>query len=134
MVRSPDEWSSAGLDNAVMAESLSEDPKEALGWLEKAIYCFGRAGTVVDDLSRRARMHRLSCQFRLSLLEKSQEYDINSLPYDLEVMAAQRMKQLLEEGLFIELHHLYEELVPLLSEYTQEQLTKFLQSAILIDS
>ena len=51
------EWSSAGLDNAVMAESSSEDPKEALGWLEKAIYCFGRAGIVVDDLSRRARMH-----------------------------------------------------------------------------
>ena len=39
-VHTPDEWRSAGLDNALMTESATDGLSEAENWLEKAIYCF----------------------------------------------------------------------------------------------
>lgn len=63
MVRTPDEWRSAGLDNAVMAEA-SEDLSESESWLEKAIYCFEQVGDTA--LASKARTHRSGVWFRLN--------------------------------------------------------------------
>ena len=63
MVRTPDEWRSAGLDNAVMAEA-SEDLSESESWLEKAIYCFEQVGDTA--LAIKARTHRSGVWFRLN--------------------------------------------------------------------
>jgi len=44
MTRALDDWRSAGLDNAIMVESVSEPDDASERWLEKAIYCFEQVG------------------------------------------------------------------------------------------
>jgi hypothetical protein len=61
MVRTPDEWRSMGLDNAVMADS-TDDPGDAMQWLDTADYCFGQIHDAA--LLKKARMYLLSASFR----------------------------------------------------------------------
>jgi AAA domain len=63
MTRTPDEWQSAGLDNAVMAEE-SDSPNGAVLYLEKAIYCFEQIGD--NSLAKKASTHA-STECALSL-------------------------------------------------------------------
>jgi hypothetical protein len=99
MVRTPDEWRSAGLDNAVMAEA-SEDLSASESWLEKAIYCFEQIGDTA--LASKARTHRLGVQFRLNLEETagsdSEVVDVTRMELD----AALLTEELLAEQLVLE--------------------------------
>jgi hypothetical protein len=70
MLRAPDEWRSAGLNNAVIAES-SDDLEESEKWLERAIYCFEQVGIKGDTaLASRALVHRSSIRFCRDLKEE----------------------------------------------------------------
>ena len=119
MTRTTDEWISAGLDNAIMAEQDDVDPQEAVSWLEKALYCFSKSGE--QALAPKARSHNASAE----LLCKVQEYaNGEGLTLELELEAAERLKHLLDEGLILEARRLTLTVLPMLSAYSQEQLQR----------
>ena len=57
MVRTPDEWRSAGLDNAIMAES-AQDLSETETWLERALLCSEQVGESLHWQEERALIDR----------------------------------------------------------------------------
>jgi hypothetical protein len=123
MGQTPDELRVAGFDNAIMAETCG-DAVEAQGWLDKALYCFQQVGDTA--LAAKARAHRSSLYYRASLLEST---DASSRNVDnLEMDAARIVKSLLLENLLIECRLLCENVMPLLSDLSQQQL----QSRILV--
>jgi hypothetical protein len=123
MVRTPDEWRSAGLDNAVMAES-SEDLSVSEGWLEKAIYCFEQVGDTV--LASKARTHKLSIQFRLNLesiaVSGNETIDLYSYAAQTELDAALLTEELLAEQLLFEAKEVCCSILPFLSVNYREML------------
>jgi hypothetical protein len=127
MVRTPDEWRSMGLDNAVMAESI-DDPGEAMQWLDKAVYCFGQ----IDDtaLLKKARMHRLSASFRAKLEKRRDNGGDGDDTNQIEIEAAKTVQGVLTERLFVEARRLCSDILPLLSEESQRLLEERLLSRI----
>jgi len=124
MVRTPDEWRSAGLDNAVMAESVHE-LSEAETWLDRALYCFEQVGD--SALASRARTHRASIRFQLNLEQEGSGYiDIAQT----EIDAALLTEQLLTERLFSEARDVCTAILPLLAARTQETLQSRLISPL----
>ena len=123
MVRTPDEWRSAGLDNAVMAES-SEDLSVSVSWLEKAIYCFEQVGDTL--LASKARTHKLSIQFRLNLesiaVSGEKTMDLYSYAGQTELDAALLTEELLAEQLVLEAKHVCCSVLPFLSVSYREML------------
>jgi len=115
MTRTPDEWRSAGLDNAVMAESASE-PDAAERWLEKAIYCFEQVGDTT--LARKARTHRSSTRFRseIQAVRSSGNVDAQKVEFD----AALVVERLLSEQLLLEVKQVCHDVAPLLLESSQK--------------
>ena len=69
MSRTPDEWRSAGLDNADATESSPDETETAVGFLDKAVYCFERV--IDNELAKKARVHRAAVTFRLNLHNQS---------------------------------------------------------------
>jgi hypothetical protein len=122
MVRTPDEWRSMGLDNAVMAET-TDDPGETMKWLDKAVYCFEQ----IDDavLMKKARMHRLSANFRAKL-QKREGDDTDQI----EIEAANTVEGLLVERLPFEAKRVCSDVHPLMSDESQRLLEERLLSRI----
>lgn len=117
----PDQWRLADFDNAINAESAL-DAKDAMGWLEKALYCFQQVNDA--ELVSTARCHLSSVRFRLELemIPLSDSRREKSDP-ELELRAAQVMDHLLSESLVeAEARVLGETVLPFVSDYSQEQL------------
>jgi hypothetical protein len=114
MVRTPDEWRSMGLDNAIMAES-TDDPDETMKWLDKAVYCFEQ----IDDaaLLKKARVHRLSANFRAKL----QKHEGDGTD-QIEIEAANTVEGLLLERLPLEAKRVCSDVLPLMSDESQRLL------------
>jgi hypothetical protein len=108
MTRTPDEWRSAGLDNAIMAESC-DDLEEADGWLEKALFCFDQIGDV--SFASKARAHRQSIQFRMTV-EAGTDLDAAST----EIEAALLTEKLLAERLYADVRAVCDLVLPLLMD------------------
>jgi hypothetical protein len=127
MVRTPDEWRSAGLDNAVMAES-SEDLSKSESWLEKATYCFDQVGDAA--LASKARSHRSSIRFRLNLdrIICSDEETVDVA--QTELGAALLMEELLAEQLLLEAREVCCSIFPWLSVNSQHMLQEGLISKL----
>jgi hypothetical protein len=115
-----------GLDNAVMAES-TDDPGEAMQWLDKAVFCFGQ----IDDaaLLKKARMHRLSASFRAKL-EKCRDSDsgVGDDIDQIEIEAAKIVGGILAEHLLVEARRLCSDMHPLSSKDSQRLLEERLIS------
>jgi hypothetical protein len=112
MVRTPDEWRSAGLDNAAMADTC-DDLEKAEGWLEKAVYCFEQVADTA--LVSRARVHRSSLQFRVTLGETIRSNGVTVNVSKTEVDVALLTEKLLSERLFLEAKELCSMILPLLA-------------------
>ena len=119
MERTPDEWRSAGLDNAAMAES-SEELYDSEGWLEKAIYCFEQVGDTL--LASKARTHKLSVRFRLNLEDVAGGDNETANATQTELDAAVLTEKLLAEGLLLEAREVCCSILPFLSVNTQNML------------
>ncbi|CAB9504446.1 tetratricopeptide repeat and ankyrin repeat containing 1 [Seminavis robusta] len=116
MSRTPDEWMSLGLDNAIHAEETG-DIEEALDWLDKAIYCFGKANQA--ELARKVRAHKSSLALRQDIgLFENDNQDVTKLELEASLVA----ESLLSAGLTSEAGRLLKLLLPLLSEYSQNKL------------
>jgi hypothetical protein len=127
MVRTPDEWRSAGLDNAVMAVS-SEELSDSESWLEKAIYCFEQVGDAV--LASKARTHKLSIRFRLNLEGMAGGDNETENVAQTELDAALLIEKLLAEGLLFEAREVCCSILPFLSVNTQNMLQEELISRL----
>ena len=114
MQQTPDDWRSAGFDNAIMAEA---DLDAAAGWMEKAIYCFQQAEDI--ELASKARVYKSSVQCRASLLRKNRSDE-----EEVESDVAQLVKSLLVEHLVGEAVLLCRAALPFLPPYSQEQVTE----------
>jgi hypothetical protein len=125
MVRTPDEWRSAGLDNAVMAESAHE-LSEMETWLDRALYCFEQVGD--SELASRARTHRASIRFRLALARSGSSDEMDAAQTELD--AALLVEQLLSERLYLEAKEVCTAILPLLAERAQENLQSHLISRL----
>ena len=125
MVRTPDEWRSAGLDNAIMAES-AQDLSEAESWLDRALYCFDQIGDAA--LASRARTHRSSIRFRSNNVGKvgSDTLDVARTEAD----AALLVEELLVERLYLEAREVCCTIKPLLGSRSQEKLQDKLLSKL----
>jgi hypothetical protein len=123
MTRTPDEWRSAGVDNAIMAES-ADDGAEAESWLDKALFCFQQVADV--ELARKARAHRASARLR----SKLSSYAFGEACDDLEMEASHVAEGLLSENLLLETRQLLHAVLPYLSEYSNEQLQQRLLSRL----
>mmetsp|Transcript_22885 Transcript_22885/g.26032 ORF Transcript_22885/g.26032 Transcript_22885/m.26032 type:complete len:228 (-) Transcript_22885:33-716(-) len=124
MTRTKDEWKSAGLDNAIMAEQAGVEPMEADAWLEKALYCFSKGGD--EKLARKARTHRKSVEIQISLTkmktrggEMSDEESIH-----LELRSARIIEQLLCEKLIMEARRLTIAMLPIMMRFYSEHQVK----------
>jgi hypothetical protein len=116
MTRTPDEWRSAGLDNAIMAETC-DDLEGAEGWLEKALYCFVQIGD--GTFASRARVHRMSIQFRMSIEASLYQSDGVAKHLDsanTEIEAALLTEKLLAEKLYAEARAVCDLVLPLLTD------------------
>jgi hypothetical protein len=124
MVRTPDEWRSMGLDNAIMAES-TDDPDETTKWLDRAVYCFVQ----IDDVALlgKARMHRLSACFRAKL-EKLRHDGMADGTDQVEVDTANIVEGLITERLLLEIKRVCSDIRPFLSEDSRRLLEERLIS------
>jgi hypothetical protein len=125
MVRTPDEWRSAGLDNAVKAESTDE-PVDSLSWLEKAVYCFAQVGD--SALLRKARMHEVSTRFRVKMGSFG-DSDVADRAR-IESEAASTVEGLISERLLAEASRVGSEILPLLSDDSRQLLEERLLSRL----
>jgi len=94
MVRTPDEWRSAGLDNAVVAESCN-DFQEAEECLEKTVYCFEQIGDT--SFESKARVNRSRVEFRRNLEDASRGENAEVHVAQTEVEAALLSEKLLAD-------------------------------------
>ena len=126
MTRTKDEWRSAGLDNAIMAEQEEIELTEAEEWLEKAMYCFSKSGDT--ELAMKARTHRKAIYFQQSLISHLEEDQVNGPDFlPLELRAAEMMAQLFQERLILEAHRLTMNIMPMiLKSYSEDQITTYL--------
>ena len=124
MARTPDEWRSAGLDNAIMAES-ADDLLEKQTWIDRSLYCFEQVGDI--ELASRARTHRLCIQFQLAFdnHETNDKDDTES-----ELQAALLTEQLLKERLLSEAREVCCAIMPMLGERAQVTMQEQLISLI----
>jgi hypothetical protein len=125
MTRTPDEWQSAGLDNAMMAE-VSDSPDGAVLYLEKAIYCFEQIGD--KSLAKKARSHRQSARFRCDMEALARTETIDS--HSIELQVASVVEKLLSERLYAEVQQVCEIVSPYLAESTQSFLKDRLVSKL----
>jgi len=118
----PDEWRSAGLDNAIMAES-TDDLEESEKWLDRAVYCFEQEGD--SALANKARTHRFSVRFQLNLIESGVDTEIKERDLtQVELDAALLAEKLLAEELFVEARKVCSAVLPLLTTNSQDKLQK----------
>ena len=122
MKLAPDDWSSTGFDNMIMAES-GDDLEAAAGWIEKAIYCFQQAEDA--ELASKARIYKSSVHFRTLLLHVDDQKDGFDCS-EVEPEVARLLKSLLVEQLVVEAVKLCRAALPFLSTFSQEKVQALL--------
>jgi hypothetical protein len=125
MVRTPDEWLSNGVDNAMAAESM-HDIEDAESWLDKAIYCFAQVSDT--ELARKARANRASVIFRKELERCLEKTDLDN--GKIELNAAKILERLLAEHLALEVRKVLDMVLPLLDDYSSNILRQRLLSLL----
>jgi len=130
MVLTQDEWIANGLENAEVAESHADSNiEESYLMLEKALFCFEQGKN--DELARKVRTHRASLLFRLNL----EEGRVSGSPGTIEFNSALLVEQLASENLLLEVRRLLTlSVLPLLGQYTKEQMEKNILSKLPIES
>lgn len=126
VIMTNDEFCIVGIDNAQLAESDEIEMAQSMSYLERSIYCFGKAQNL--DLEAKARTNLKSVQLRNDL-SKMPSLDQSSIEA-LERTVAEMTQSLLTEELFSECVKLLSIFMPFLSEYTQEKLGENIISKI----
>jgi len=127
MTMTNDEFCVVGVDNAELADSSEIEMDQALGYLERAIYCFQEAQN--SDLVTKAQAQCQSVKFR----EKLMDIGSSATRHDMETFereCAQVIDVLLEENLLLECINLLGSITPLLSQYRQRKLEECMTSQI----
>ena len=126
MSRTKDEWRSAGLDNAIMAEQEEMELIQKQSWLDRAIYCFSKSGDAA--LARIARTHRKSVRLQSSLPEKKSLDEMSrSELYTLELKAVEVLEQVFREKLILEARQFILAISPILLRlYERDQIQSYL--------
>jgi hypothetical protein len=115
---------STGVDYAITAEA-ADDVAKAEVWLDRAVHCFKQVHDV--DLQRKARTHRLGARFRVEL----EGFDGNHEDATrMELKAADVLKSLIEDGLSTEARKVCDSLMPILDDYSLEQIERRILSLI----
>ena len=125
MAMSLDEFLAEGFNNAELAESAELDLEQAQNSLDRAIWCFGQAGS--SELAGKARLHRTSVQFRRDLLAGGDDGDD---PGMVETQCAQIMASLTKEGLLSEALNACYSISGLVSPYTKNELERHFVSTL----
>mmetsp|Transcript_29648 Transcript_29648/g.81504 ORF Transcript_29648/g.81504 Transcript_29648/m.81504 type:complete len:2695 (-) Transcript_29648:60-8144(-) len=135
MSRTSDEWIVAGLDNAIMAEQEDIDPKEAMDWMNKALYCFDKSGDKSWGSKARCMsktttlLHNLQ-QLKQKLRDNSNDDAQEEARREVELHASEQIKHLLEERLILEAKKVIDAISPLLSDFTRDRLERGLVSML----
>lgn len=127
MSMTSDEFVIQGVDNAQQAESSELEFAEAITLLDRAIYCFEAANS---ELASKARIHRISIQFRSDLTRVEDSSSSSTPSVVFETKAAQIVESLLREKLFVECIYLIESVAPFLSVFARDELEKRVISKI----
>lgn len=126
MTLTADEFVSQGLDYIQTAESPEIEFDEAMTQIGRAIYCFEQAQA--SHLASKARVHRLSAQFRSDLSQISmpthQESTSVASTMVIEAKGAQIVAQLLSENLLEECKSLIQAISPFVSAYAQAEVER----------
>jgi len=116
MVMTRDEWVTTGIDNAEMAEEITNtDISQAETLLDKAVYCFEQANEPV--LASTARNHCSSIRFRSQLLST----DSPPATTKVELRVSWIMERLMADNLLVECRNLCISALPFFSPYTRDQ-------------
>lgn len=113
-----DEWITAGINSAELAEEDEIELQNAISLLDRSVYCFEQAQAY--DLSTKARIHRQSVQLRLELAVALASTDHTVM----ESKAGQIFDSLIAENLLKEAIRLIISILPFVSQYTRKQLEK----------
>lgn len=131
MSMTADEFLIDGFNNAEMAESVELGLEQAHHSLDRSIWCFEQAGN--HELAGKARVHRLSIQFRLDLVPLQQQRrasnDVNDQSI-FEVKGAQMMESLTTEGLLFEVLNIFYSISSFISPHAKEELERCFISKI----
>ena len=113
MSMTADEFLSEGFNNAEMAAQDELDLEQACNALDRSVWCFEQADN--QELTTKARVHRLSIKFRLKLT--------NSVDKDMvEMKGAKVIETLTKEGLLFEVLNVFYSISPFLSSYAKDEL------------